>query len=111
MQTWRDDVEVLIRKHLEHLISKSVKQRNAYRKAKNTANAQLWCALAEIARINFELEQENKLFKKLIADLNQKYKFLEKSLKEIVPEEKKKNKNNEKEIDPAKALRDVLKKI
>ncbi|MEA3378900.1 MAG: hypothetical protein U9Q69_04645 [Nanoarchaeota archaeon] len=107
MKTWRDDVDPLIRKHLEILISDSVKQRKAYKKAANTANAQLWCAIAELSKRNFELEQENKLFKKALANISQKYKFLEKSLKDILPKKKKQKEST----DPAQLLRDVLKKL
>lgn len=107
MNTWRDDVEPLLRDHLEILISESVKQRKAYKKAKKTANAQLWCALAYVAKQNFELQQENKLLQKALSELNQKYNFLEKSLKDLFPKKQKKKDG----VDPAKALKDVLKKL
>jgi hypothetical protein len=107
MNTWRDDVDPLLRDHLEIIISEAVKQRKAYRKAKKTANGQLWCAIAFLAKDNFELEQENKMLQKSVSDLNLKYKVLEKMLKELVPEKKK----NKDDIDPAKALKDVLKRL
>ncbi len=108
MDNWRDDIDPLLREHLEIIINDAVKQRSAYKKAKNTANAQIWCALAYMAKQNFELEQENKLLKKTMSDLNQKYKYLEKTLKDLFPQKKKEEGNKD---DPAEALKSVLKKL
>ncbi|RME55416.1 hypothetical protein D6777_00685 [Candidatus Woesearchaeota archaeon] len=105
MGTWRDDVDPILREHLEIIISESVKQRNAYKKAKNTANGQIWCALAYLAKELFELEQENKVLQRNIKDLQDKYRLLEEVLKKSG---KLKQKDD---IDPAKALKDVLKRL
>lgn len=109
MDNWRDYIDPLIKEHLEIIINEAVKQRSAYKKAKNTANAQIWCALAYMAKQNFELEQENKLLKKTMSDLNQKYRYLEKTLKDLFPQKKKRDENDKE--DPAEALKSVLKKL
>lgn len=92
MDSWRAEIDPLIREHLEALITESARHRDAYKKAPNTSNAQLWCALA--------------VMQKQFLDLNMKLKFLEKALAEVsCPKKKKDN------VDPAKALKDVLKRL
>lgn len=91
MGNWRDEIDPLIREHLETLIAESVRHRKAYKNAKNTANAQLWCISA--------------VLQKQIVDLSMKIKFLEKALKEMGTPKKKGS------IDAAKALKDVLRKL
>jgi hypothetical protein len=91
---WRSSVDPLIRDYLELLVSESAKQRHAYKGAKNTANGQLWCALA--------------ILSKQVFDMGLKIKFLEKALKDLAPEKKP---DKGEEVDPAQALRDALKKI
>lgn len=106
MPDWRNKLDPLLREYLDHLISESSAAKNAYAHAKNSSNAQLWVALSILARDNALLKQDNKALKELVAALNQKYKFLEKAVREINP--KKLSKDTE---DPAKALKEVLKKL
>ena len=92
MGNWRENVDPLIREHLESLISESARHRAAYKDSKNTANAQMWCTMA--------------LLHKQVFDLNLKVKFLEKALAETVGKKRKKD-----DIDASKALTDVLKRL
>lgn len=95
MDSWRDTIDPMVRDHIEVLINESVKHRDSYKLAGNTANAQLWCALG--------------LMQKQVFDLNLKIKFLEKVLKEIGSKGRKKDSGEK--IDAAKALKDVLSRL
>ncbi len=106
MHDWRHKLDPVLKEYLEHLVHESSSERKAYAHSKKPGEAQLWVALAMLARENAQLKQENKSFKELALTLNQKYKFLEKVMREINP--KKVPKDNE---DPAKALKDVLRKL
>ncbi len=90
MKSWRDKLDISLKKHTESLISESFRHRDAYKFSENTSNAQLWCAIG--------------ILQKEIFDQNLKIKFLEKALKETVG--KKPQKKSE---DPKKALKKVLK--
>ncbi len=92
---WRSYVDPLIQDHLEALVSESAKQRQAYKKADNTANGQLWCALS--------------ILSKQVFDMGLKIKILEKALMDLTPS-KKKNKRGD-DIDPKEALKEVLKRL
>ena len=106
MHDWRAKLDPVLREYLDHLISETSQQKKAYSHAKNTSNAQLWVALAIIYRENELLYKENKSIKEMVLTLNQKYKFLEKVLREVNPK-----KSSKDDIDPAKALKDVFKKL
>ena len=93
MSNWRKNIDPLIKDHLESLVKESYRHRNAYKLAKNTANAQLWCSMA--------------LLQKQVFDLNLKVKFLEKALMEL-SQPKKMAKD---EVDAAKELKAVLSKL
>lgn len=65
---WRDNVDPMIKNHLELQIKESAKF-NSYKKAKNPALAQLWVAVANLS--------------KQIFDLNLKLNYLENALKDL----------------------------
>lgn len=85
---WRDYVDLDVKDHLEMQIAESSKQKHAYKKAKNSSNAQLWCAIANLS--------------KQIFNLNLKITYLEKRLQEV--SEKKPTKK-------AKRLKKGIKKL
>ncbi len=93
MADWREEINPIIKDYLEAQIKEAAVHQKAYMKAKDPTKAQLWVAIANMS--------------KQIFDLHLKVKFLEKALQELVPQKKK----GEKEIDAAKALKDVLKKL
>lgn len=88
--SWRKDVDPLIKDHLEAQIKESFRHRENYNNAKDVSKAQLWVAIANLA--------------KQIFDLNLKVKFLEKALQEIGG--RKKEVNND-----VKAVLDNLQKF
>ncbi|MBI5797693.1 hypothetical protein HZA98_02185 [Candidatus Woesearchaeota archaeon] len=47
---WRDELDVQVREELDVLLQAVHKEKNAYLQAKSASNAQLWCALAVLAR-------------------------------------------------------------
>jgi len=91
MTDWRDDVDPLIKEHLEAIISESYRHRTAYKNAKNTANAQLWCAVALLQKQLFDISLKIKFLEKVIAEMN--------------------GKKQKDDVDAAKALKEVLKKL
>jgi len=67
--TWRNKVDPAIRNHLELQVRESAKNRKAIEQAENKANAQLWCAIANLSKQNFSLELKLKYIERLLADL------------------------------------------
>ncbi len=92
MEDWREKINPIIKSHLETQIKETTAHKEAYSKAKEPTKAQLWIAIANLSRQIF--------------DLHLRIKVLEKALADMKPKGKK-----EKDIDPAKALKDVLKKL
>lgn len=68
---WRNNVDPIIKSHLERQIAESVKHKNAFNESNNPAKAQLWVAIANLS--------------KEIFDINLKLNYLEKALKQIAP--------------------------
>jgi len=90
---WRDEINPIIKSHLETQIKETLPHKVAYGKAKEPTKAQLWVAVANLSRQIF--------------DMHLRVKVLEKALADMKPVKTKK----EKDIDPAKALKDVLNKL
>lgn len=55
MANWRNKVDMSIKDHLEEQIAESSKHKDAYMQAKDPAEAQLWCAIANLSKQIFEL--------------------------------------------------------
>lgn len=91
MEDWREGINPIVKSHLETQIKETAAHKAAYSKAKEPTKAQLWIAIANLSRQIF--------------DLHMRIKVLEKGIQEMAPKKK------GKEIDPAKALKDVLKKL
>ncbi|MDD5651141.1 MAG: hypothetical protein PHF86_12125 [Candidatus Nanoarchaeia archaeon] len=70
--SWRDNVEVLLRKHLELQIRESFKHKDAIEKSAYPNLAQLWIAIANLSKQNFEMELRIKFLEKSISDLMEK---------------------------------------
>lgn len=66
---WRNNVDPLIRSHLERQIAESVRHRKAYNLSESPSNSQLWIAIANLS--------------KSIFDINLKLNYLERALKDI----------------------------
>jgi len=82
---WRKKVDPQIAPHLEYHIEESAKQKEALNKAQNPANAQLWIALANLAK------QANELTLKL--------NYLERAVQEMAKDKlKTTSKKDEQEI-------------
>ncbi len=69
MPNWRNQVDPAIRNHLEIQVRESAKNRGAIEQAPNEANAQLWCAIANLSKQNFNLELKIKYLERLLSDL------------------------------------------
>ena len=67
--SWRDKIDPSIKSHLELQIRETTRHKPAYSLAKDKAVSQLWCAIANLSKQNF--------------DLNLKIKFLENALREL----------------------------
>ena len=52
---WREDIDPIIRQHLERQIGESVRYKIAYNGASNPGNAQLWIANANLGKDLFEI--------------------------------------------------------
>jgi len=67
LMNWKDKIDNVVKEHLDLQIRKTYDQEEAFNKAGNKANAQLWIAIANLSREIFEL--------------NLKLKYLERQLK------------------------------
>lgn len=47
---WRDAVDPVLKDHLEEIVRKVANEKRAYTAAKSPTKAQLWCALAVLAK-------------------------------------------------------------
>ncbi len=66
---WKDQIDPLLKVHLEKEIMESIKNKNAYQSSENPGIAQLWIAISNLS--------------KKIFDLDLKFDYLDKTLKEI----------------------------
>ena len=69
MVDWRDKIDPALKEHLEAQIKESNLYRDAYSKAGNQANAQLWIAIAVLSKQVFNLNQKLKVFEDAIKDI------------------------------------------
>ena len=69
MASWRDDINPTLKNYLEALIKDVNKNKNAFELANNKPNAQLWLALATVYKQTFNLDQRIKYIEKLLKDI------------------------------------------
>ncbi len=70
--SWRDKVDLSIKDHLEIQVAESAKHIEAYKEAVDPANAQLWCALANLSKQIFELNLRLKYLENSVKGSSQK---------------------------------------
>ena len=71
IMTWKNNVDPIIKSHLERQIAESIKHKNAFNESDSPAKAQLWVAIANLSKELF--------------DINLKLNYLERALKQIAP--------------------------
>ena len=69
MADWRDKVDPALREHLEAQIKESNMYKEAYEKASNQGNAQLWVAIAVLSKQVFNLNQKLRVVEDAIKDV------------------------------------------
>lgn len=93
MEDWRENINPIIKSHLETQIKETTAHKESYMKSRDPTKAQLWVAIANLSRQIFDMHLRIKVLEKAVQDgLSQKNK-------------------KEKDIDPSKALKEVLKKL
>ncbi len=99
---WRKNVDPIIKGYLDLQIKETTKFKEAYSKAKNKPNAQLWIAIANMTKHIFNLELKIKYLEGTIKDLNERFLLsTEKKQEDILKElkkEVKKTKNIKKTV-------------
>jgi len=68
---WRDNVDPTIKNYLEALIKSTITNKEAIDLASNKGNAQLWMALSILYKQSFNLDQRIKYIEKLLKDIIQ----------------------------------------
>ena len=66
---WRSKLDSDVRQYLDSQIKEAFKHRAAYSQAKNKANAQLWTAVALLAKQNFELVMKVNFLERALQDM------------------------------------------
>jgi len=82
MANWRKQIDPLLKDHLELQIKESYKQKKAYSKALNTSKAQLWVAIANLSKQDFDLNLRLKVLEKKFNELS-KIKSKKKNIKKL----------------------------
>lgn len=112
---WRKNVDPIIKEYLDLQVKESNKFKNAYSKAKNPANAQLWIAIANLSKHIFSLELKIKYLEGTMKDMNERlHTIAEKKPEDILKELEKEAKIVKKSTKNKKAsgsLRKALKKF
>lgn len=82
---WRKNIDLSIRDHLEAQINETGRYRNSYKLAKNPAEAQLWCAIANLSKQIFDLHLKMNYLERALKDTLQRKKDnnLRKALKKL----------------------------
>ncbi|MEK6841408.1 MAG: hypothetical protein AABW57_02390 [Nanoarchaeota archaeon] len=73
---WYENVDPTIKNYLEALIKSTLSNKEIYELSKNKAAAQLWVALATIYKQTFNLDQRIKYIERLLQDLVKEIKEL-----------------------------------
>ncbi len=81
MTTWRDNVDPMIKTHLETQIKEATRF-NSYKQAKNPGNAQLWIAVANLSKQVFDLNLKLTYLERALQDIGKK-KIEEKPVKKV----------------------------
>jgi lipid II:glycine glycyltransferase (peptidoglycan interpeptide bridge formation enzyme) len=112
---WRKNVDPIIKEYLDLQVKESNKFKNAFSKAKNPANAQMWIAIANLSKHIFNLELKLKYLEGTIKDLNERLlKSTEKKPEDVLKELEKEAKQFKKKTANKKvkgSLRKTLKKF
>ena len=66
---WRDDIDTLLKPHLEAQLKESLRHKDAFKKAPDPRNAQLWCAIARLSQQNYVLKGRLKKTEEIILQL------------------------------------------
>lgn len=69
---WRENIDTMIKDHLEIQINESAKHRNSYKKSKDPAKAQLWVAVANLSKQIFEMNLKLNYIERALKDLGKK---------------------------------------
>jgi len=72
MPSWRENVDPLIKEHLEAQIRETTKYQTTYMQSANPQNAQLWVAIANLSKQIFNINLKIKYMEKLIKDVLEK---------------------------------------
>lgn len=68
-KTWKDNLDPVLKGHLEVLIKESCQSKKAYSEATNPINAQLWVALANLSKQIFNMELKLNYLERTLQDL------------------------------------------
>ena len=66
---WKTKIDPMIKSHLDKQVKETLKYRNAFMSAKNPADAQIWCAVAELSRQLFDVNLKLTYLERALIDI------------------------------------------
>ncbi len=66
---WRNEIDSLLKPHLEAQIKESLRYKDIFKKAEKPREAQLWCAVARLSQQNYILKNRMKKMENVILEL------------------------------------------
>jgi len=113
MADWRDKVDPALREHLEAQIKESNMYKEAYEKASNQGNAQLWVAIAVLSKQVFNLNQKLRVVEDAIKDVGSNVRESIGKIEEVQTKVAEVKEVSEKAVKdtPKKIVRKVAKKV
>ena len=113
MADWRDKVDLALREHLEAQIKESNMYKEAYEKASNQGNAQLWVAIAVLSKQVFKLNQKLRVVEDAIKDVGSNVRESIGKIEEVQTKVAEVKEVSEKAVKdtPKKIVRKVAKKV
>lgn len=86
---WQDKVDPMIKSHLEKQIRETLRYREAFMDAADPADAQLWCAIADLGKQMFDINLKLTYLERALKDIGKTKKPVKRTRKRVTRKKKK----------------------